>query len=72
MAATPPPEDEFPDSELTPAERKRVRAMLEAFKYSKLFWSTVRTWVLGAGALAVALSASWTWIKDAARFLAKQ
>lgn len=60
-------DDDFPDAELTPTERKRLRQMLEADKRARWFWSTIRTWVLGAGAIAVAFTAIMTWAKDVPR-----
>lgn len=62
--------DDFDDKEFTPVERKRLRQLLEDDKRTRWFWSTARTWVIWIGGVAVAITATYTWLKDVVKFLA--
>jgi len=72
----PPPstakeEDEFPDTDLSPLERKRLRLLMEKEKRARWFWTTLRTWVIWIGGVAIAVTTSYQWIKEAVRALAR-
>jgi hypothetical protein len=64
-------EIEYSSAEFTPEERRRMRKMLEADRFRRQFWTTLRVYILWIGGVAVAITAAYQWIRDAVKFMAR-
>lgn len=64
-------DDDFPDEELTPRERKYLRRMIEADRRAHWFWHTSRLAAIYVSAALVALTTGYTLIQNVVKGLAK-
>lgn len=50
-------------------ENRYARFMIEGHKRSRWFWTVARTWTLWMGAVAVAITSMYGWLKDVVKAL---